>query len=557
MKVFKRVSALLLALLLAVSFMAGFAVNTFAIDLKPDESEYTLTFSAGSGKGDSQTYGPFALDEKFTLPNEEELGFTYANHTFSGWSIGGRTYRAGASYTFSASDGSKGSDNQYTINVKAVWLSSSGSSGGKSIIGVYKPGKGSGAAYEKVYTTVNDDGYFEFKLDSCSFTAPSGKKFSGWEIDGEVYAAGTKVAADADFTAVATWGENNKPVIGGDSSSSSSSSTSSSSTSSSTSSSSATSSQPASSTPAPSSSKSSSSVPAPKPSSSSSSESVPEEPIPEPVPEPTPEPEPVFEPTELGYTISGDIPVTKIAFLLNEDIGGAPSLWVNALDSYSATDDVTSDFIASGSVLAAFDLSLLSDGASYDGPVVGVVTYELNGTQADADSLYEENVLALVHVIDRDKFTGNSYYIPDGKKAYLYDVASGNKNEVGSLTFAESDGVSRPALANIDGLSEFAYLADANTIVEVKLIPDPSVSSVSMDVSSLSPFLLAQLEIGKASSGAGIPVWVWIILAVVVLVIVILVVLYLFNRRNQKNSGGNGSSSPKGEHQTTVTGFDD
>lgn len=250
--------------------------------------------------------------------------------------------------------------------------------------------------------------------------------------------------------------------------------------------------------------------------------------------------------------------MTKISFLLNEDIGGTPSLWVNALDSYSATDDVTSDFIASNSALAAFDLSLLSDGTNYSGPAAGVVTYELNGTQANADSLYEENVLALVHVIDRDKFTGNSYYIPDGKKAYLYDVASGSKNEVGNLTFAESEGVSRPVLANIDGLSEFAYLADENTIVEVKLIPDPSVSSVSMDVSSLSPFLLAQLEIGKASSkGAGIPIWVWIILAVVVLAIIILVVLYLFNRNNQKNSGGNEQPAHKSEHQTTVTGFDD
>ena len=537
MKAFKRVSALFLALLLAVSFMAGITITTSALEFEVVPDQYFITFTAGSGTGSDQTEGPYALDKKCTLPSAKALGFTYEGHTFTGWRIGSKDYEAGEKYSF-PSDGKTDSAGRYTVTATAVWVSGSYSSGDK-IIGYYEPGDGEGKAYEKTYTTVNKDGLFEFTLEECKFTAPTGKTFAGWEIDGKVYSGGIKVTADSSFDATATW-ESGKIVIGGDSSSSSSSS------SSSTSSSQA---------PKPSSSKSSSSVPAPKPSSSSSSESVSEEPIPEPVPEPIPEP--VFEPTELGYTISGDIPVTKISFLLNEDIGGTPSLWVNALDSYSATDDVTSDFIASQSALAAFDLSLLSDGANYNGPVVGVVTYELNGTQAGADSLYEENVLALVHVIDRDKFTGNSYYIPDGKKAYLYDTASGSKNEVGNLSFAESEGVSRPVLADIDGLSEFAYLADENTIVEVKLIPDPSVSSVSMEVSSLSPFLLTQLEIGKASSGAGIPVWVWIIIAVVILAIIVLVALFLFNRRNQKRSGGNAQLSHRNEQQATVTGFDE
>lgn len=257
--------------------------------------------------------------------------------------------------------------------------------------------------------------------------------------------------------------------------------------------------------------------------------------------------------------------MTKVAFLLNEDIGGAASLWVAALDGYSAVDDATAAFIASGDTLAAFDLSLLSDGATYRGPVNGIVTYALNGTQADAISNYDEYVLAFVHIIEKSAFTGSSYYMAEDGKAFLYDVNSGAKNEVSNLSFSESEGTFRPVLADINGLSEFAYLASEDRIAVVKLMPDPSVSEISMTVDSLSPFLLTQLQIGEAKSGAAIPGWVWIVIVVLVLLIAALVVLFFLNRSGKlslnlnKKTGKTERTHGHGESSDApfITGFDD
>lgn len=565
MKTFKRVSALFLALLMAFTFVPAFLNETaFAssIGMKEEYTEYTITFSPGNGKGSSlsETY---KIEEGCYLPEADDLHFTYDKHTFSGWKIAGKTYPAGATYNFKESDASK-SDSQYVIKATAVWTgeggSSSSSSSSNNITGTYKPGTTpsgkdvSGKDVSKSYPA-----NAAFSLAECPFSA-DGYTFAGWEIEGKVYAAGVKVQSDEDFVAVATWKAKGIVIGGDDSSSSSSSSTPSTSSSS-------VAPKPSSSTSsvAPKPSSSTSSV-APKPSSSTSSVVTSSEPEPSSEPE-TPvipeEPEipeePVFEPVELGYSISGDIPVTKVAYLLNEDIGGTASLWVTALDGYSAVDDATAAFIASGDTLAAFDLSLLSDGATYHGPANGVVTYSLNGTQADASSNYDEYVLALVHVMEKDAFTGSSYYMAEGKKAYLYDTATGAKNEVANLSFAESDGVFRPVLSNIDGLSEFAYLASEDTIAVAKLIPDPSVSEVSMTVDSLSPFLLTQLQLGKASAGGfSIPIWVWIIIAVLVLLIVLLVVLYLVGR-NKKNKDYEEEAPARRPKRggSSVTGFDD
>ena len=42
-------------------------------------------------------------------------------------------------------------------------------------------------------------------LPECSFTAPAGKVFAGWEYDGKTYAAGDEVAFSADVTLTAQW----------------------------------------------------------------------------------------------------------------------------------------------------------------------------------------------------------------------------------------------------------------------------------------------------------------------------------------------------------------
>ena len=84
---------------------------------------------------------------------------------------------------------------------------------------------------------------------------------------------------------------------------------------------------------------------------------------------------------------------------------------------------------------------MLKDGNNYSDKVNGVLTYELNGTQATAISEFEKSVLGMAHVMSADKFEGSSYYMADGKKAYLYDVASESKSEVKNISFVEENGV--------------------------------------------------------------------------------------------------------------------
>ncbi len=562
MKTIKRISAIFLAIVMVFSLVPVLWKsynNASAISLIPTESQVTITYSAGSGTGTSfsETYEiKESGSTTISLLSASSLGFKApTGYEFDGWKIGSSTYWS--SYTFRKSDASKNSSDQYSISAVAQWSktgSSSSTTSGK-IVGTFKPGDGEGSSFNKSYSTEVDgyDGYYVVTFPSCPFKK-EGYVFDGWSLSGEIFDEGDQVGVNSDFTATATWKKATINIGGGSSSSSSSSASSSTSSSSSSSASSSTSSSSSnsasSSKSSSSSSVSSSSSSSEESSSSSSTSSVSEEQEPN-----------VFTPISLSYSITGDVPVSGIKFLLNEDLGGNAQLWISALDSASAVDNVTADFISSGNALAAFDLSLLLDGSTYHGYFSGTVTFDLNGTQANAVSNFDEYVTALVHVIDAEKYTGSSYYMTDGKKAYLYSTSTGIKSEVGNITFDEKDGVYRPVISDIDNLSEFAYLAKDGTIVEVVLIPDANVSSVSMNVSSFSPMMLVHLEIGEASSGTLIPVWAWIVIGVLVLLIVVFVALFLYNRSNQKKnsseSRSTSSRSSSGKASSGITGLDD
>ena len=306
----------------------------------------------------------------------------------------------------------------------------------------------------------------------------------------------------------------------------------------------------------PASSSSSSSV-APSTSSSSSSSESSSETSSESSSAPEVEEPEVFEPISLAYSISGDVPVTGIEFLLGEDIGENPQLRVMAIDSSSATDAATSAFIANGDALAAFDLSLLVDGLAYHGDSLGTVTYSLNGTQANAECRFDSYVLAMVHVTSIDDYDGD-YYMTDGENTYLYTPETDFKSAVANVALVEEDGVNRLAIRDVTGLSSFAYQAANNVIVEVKLLPSASASSASVDVTSLSPVLLVQLEVGEGSgSGFAIPFWVWIIVGVVVLLVIILVALYLINRSNEQKRFEETRRNSRTSSTYSITGFDD
>lgn len=307
----------------------------------------------------------------------------------------------------------------------------------------------------------------------------------------------------------------------------------------------------------PASSSSSSSSVAPSTSSSSSSSESSSETSSESSSAPEVEEPEVFEPISLAYSISGDVPVTGIEFLLGEDIGENPQLRVMAIDGSSATDAATSTFIANGDALAAFDLSLLVDGLAYHDDSMGTVTYSLNGTQTESDCRFDSYVLAMAHVTSIDDYDGE-YYMTDGENTYLYNPETDFKTAVANVALVEEDGVYRLAIRDVTGLSSFAYQAANNVIVEVKLLPSASASSASIDVASLSPVLLVQLEVGESSgSGFAIPFWVWIIVGVVVLLVIVLVALYLINRSNEQKRFEETRRHSAYSSNSTITGFDD
>lgn len=552
MKAIKRISALLLAVMMVVAMVP--AADAFALTWEEEHSKYDLVFSAGAGNGGSDTW-TYLLNEAADLPDAGTLGFVYSGYYFTGWKINGKIYQSGARYNFNKSDASD-NGSRYVVSAVAQWQkngtsSSSTSSSSTYIYGTYKPGdKAKGSEYIVKY--VAGEG---FEMPKCTFTR-EGYTFAGWEVDGTIFSAGTAVKSDTNFTATATWKSTGIHVsdYNPDSSSASSSKPASSKPSSSKPSSSKPASKPSSSSTASKPSSSSSSSVAESSASSSASSSVPETPSTPAVPE--------YTPVTLSYSISGDIPVTGIEFTVNEDLGGKVQLAVSVLDQYSAADDVTSAFIADGDVLSAFDISVLLDGVAYHGSSEGVIKYTLNGTQANASSNYKEYVAALVHVISANEFAGSSYYMSEDGKAYLYNLETGSKTEVNNISFAQHDGVYRPVIADVNSLSTFAYMAKEGTVVEVKLMPDINSTEVSMNVASLSPVMLVQLEMGKAAAASsGMPTWALILIIVLAVIIVAAVVMIVVLKAK-----GNGGSKPKSvnaerrvvHHSSSkVTGFDD
>ena len=553
MKAIKQIFALLIAVVMVVAMVP--AVNASALSWEEEYSKYDLVFSAGAGNGGSDTW-TYLLNEAADLPDAGTLSFVYSGYYFTGWKINGKIYQSGARYNFNKSDASD-NGSRYVVSAVAQWQkngtssSSTSSSSTTYIYGTYKPGdKAKGSEYIVKY--VAGEG---FTMPKCTFTR-EGYTFAGWNVDGTIFSADTAVKSDTNFTAIATWKSTGIHVsdYNPDSSSASSSKPASSKPSSSKPSSSKPASKPSSSSTASKPSSSSSSSIAESSASSSASSSVPEIPSTPTVPE--------YTPVTLSYSISGDIPVTGIEFTVNEDLGGKVQLAVSVLDQYSAADDVTSAFIADGDVLSAFDISVLLDGVAYHGSSEGVIKYTLNGTQANASSNYKEYVAALVHVISASEFTGSSYYMSEDGKAYLYNLETGSKTEVNNISFAQHDGVYRPVIADVNSLSTFAYMAKEGTVVEVKLMPDINSTEVSMDVASLSPVMLVQLEMGKAAAASsGMPTWALILIIVLAVIIVAAVVMIVVLKAK-----GNGGSKPKPvnaerrvvHHSSSkVTGFDD
>ena len=167
----------------------------------------------------------------------------------------------------------------------------------------------------------------------------------------------------------------------------------------------------------------------------------------------------------------------------------------------------------------------------------------------------------MVHTVNIGKYDGD-YYMTDGENTYLYTPATDFRSAVANVKLLEEDGVYRLVIKDPSGLSRFAYKASEDTVVEVRLIPSATTPSASIDVTSLSPVMLVQIEVGSGkTASSGIPVWVWIVIAVVVLVMVLLVALFLLNRSNEKRNSALEERQRMSQHSahtsSGITGFDD
>ena len=139
---------------------------------------YTVSFTANGGSGSMSKVtgisGSYKLPEnKFTAPEGKQ---------FKAWDVGGKEYKVGASITVSAD-----------TTVKAVWED----------IPTYTINFDSGDGTGTMADTTSEAG--DYTLPECSFTAPEGKQFKAWSVNGKEYAAGAAVTISADTTIMAVW----------------------------------------------------------------------------------------------------------------------------------------------------------------------------------------------------------------------------------------------------------------------------------------------------------------------------------------------------------------
>lgn len=161
-----------------------------------EPTTYTITYTAGDGEGEDVEV-TFTVGETYVLP---ECTFTAPEgYEFAGWSIGGTIFEAGTEYV-AVED----------TTVVATWSEIEQGGGAEddeddpeTYTITYVAGEGTGDDVTATFTEGVD-----YVLPECTFTAPEGKVFAGWDIDGTVYPAGTSYADfTADTTVTATWVE--------------------------------------------------------------------------------------------------------------------------------------------------------------------------------------------------------------------------------------------------------------------------------------------------------------------------------------------------------------
>ena len=137
-----------------------------------------ISFSAGDGSG-TMTGTSVVEGSSYVLP---DCTFTAPEHKeFKCWLIGGNEYQAGVPYTVNSDVTIIAVYQDITVNIT---VDINGGSGTQVISGT--------------------DGA-EIVLPQCTLTAPEGKEFDGWIVDGVKHAAGESVTLNAGSTIQASW----------------------------------------------------------------------------------------------------------------------------------------------------------------------------------------------------------------------------------------------------------------------------------------------------------------------------------------------------------------
>ncbi len=139
----------------------------------------TVTFDAGEGTGEM---APVNVNQgsEYTLPDS---GFTApANKEFKSWVVDGVGKAAGDKITIT---GDVGIVAHYEYIKRTISFNANGGTG--------------------TMASVNVDQGSSYTLPNCGFTAPSGKQFKTWTVDGVTKAPGVSITVTGDIVIVATY----------------------------------------------------------------------------------------------------------------------------------------------------------------------------------------------------------------------------------------------------------------------------------------------------------------------------------------------------------------
>ena len=139
---------------------------------------YTVTFDAGTGSGsmapvNKQEGASYVLPESTFTPSE--------GYVFKCWNVGGVEKNPGDSITINGD-----------VTVTAVYQ--------RQFVITFAAGDGSGSMDPAHVIEGNT-----YVLPACTFTAPEGKEFDGWMVNGVKHNAGETISITADTTITAAW----------------------------------------------------------------------------------------------------------------------------------------------------------------------------------------------------------------------------------------------------------------------------------------------------------------------------------------------------------------